>query len=541
MMQGEAKLSVAKERKSNGLTGLANWVVRIVGCLIFLFLTWYSMRYTQYISPGWLESPENMADSVGKNLLFLLVAFSAYVGLFFLERKLSDKAQKGIRRTILTLLCLWIGAFGLWWITVVDRQPVGDQAFIYGGASYFMEGSYSFLQENGYCGMYPHQLGLIALMEVLFHIVGPLNYFAFQVICVETAIAIAILGYLLVGEFTQKMSVVVFYCLTMFICLPLIFYTGWVYGEIPSIFFVLLTAWCLLRYHRSGRWGWLAGMVFAVVMALLVRKNSLIMLIALCLVAGVYALQKKDKRLLVSLVLSAVLPWLAYTGVYKMYELRSGYEHSDGIPAESFIAMGMQETDGKYGWYTQYCKEVYWANECDSEAAADTSKQDIAILLEEFEINPSYAWTFYREKVLSQWNAPLYQGIFFSVQYWEGKEPLCDTDIYRFTNVHFFEVLEICDCLQFILYLGMLCYFLFAVRRDSNILQHMLAVAIIGGFLFSILWEAKARYVFPYYVTMFPLAAIGYWQCIRQIQILFGRKGISGREEDNEYSIEQAA
>ena len=67
-----------------------------------------------------------------------------------------------------------------------------------------------------------------------------------------------------------------------------------------------------------------------------------------------------------------------------------------------------------------------------------------------------------------------------------------------------------CDRWQMIVYAGMLCYFLLAVRKDSNILQHTLAVTMIGGFLFSIIYEAKARYIFPYYVFMFPYAAMGF-------------------------------
>ncbi len=537
MLRGKERGAVKKEVS---LTFLANWVVRIFGSTIFLILTWYSMRYTQYVEPGWQEIPNNMPDSMVWNMLFLVLAVGVFAGLLVLEKKLSERVKNRIMRGTLVLLCLWIGSFSLWWITTVDRQPVGDQAYIYGGASYFLEGNYSFLQEGGYCSYYPHQLGLIALMEVLFLIVGSLNYFAVQVICAQMAVGIAIFGYLLVRELSKKMAVAVFYCLTMFACLPLIFYTGWVYGDIPCIFFSLITAWCLLRYVRSSKWGWLVGMVLAVVLALLVRKNSLIMLIALCLVTGVYALQKKDKKLLVAVALTAALSCLVYAGIYKMYEIRSGYEHEEGIPAASFIAMGMQEDSGKCGWYTQYCKEVFQASGFDAEAASELSKQDIKWRLEEFIANPSYTWNFYREKILSQWNAPLYQSIFFSVQYWEGKEPYCDSDIYRLTNVRFFEVLGICNRMQFILYVGMLCYFLFAVRKDSNILQHLLAVTIIGGFLFSIIWEAKARYVFPYYVTMYPLAAMGYWQMLRKVQALFGRRTVRYVDEE-EVELEQVA
>lgn len=520
------------------LTALANWVVRIVGAGIFFILTWYAFRYTQYMNPQGAENPVNVQDSMTKNIVFLILAMAVIAGLYVSEKYLNEKIQQWLIRISLILVSVWVGCFGLWWITVVDRLPVGDQAFVYGGASYFIEGEYSFLEATGYCGIYPHQLGLIFLTEILFCFVGTYNYFAFQFICVELAVGIVILGHVLVREMTEHMSVAVTYCLLMAFCLPLVFYTGWVYGEIPSIFFALLTTICLLRYEKTGKNVWLAGMVLAVLMALLVRKNSLIMLVALCLVAGVYVLKNKDKKLFVALLVSVILPIIAYQGIYKMYEVRSGIPHEDGLPTVTFVAMGLQENEGKCGWYNNYGKEIYYQQECDTELTTVVAKQDIQSRLKEWKENPSYAVTFFREKILSQWNEPLYQAMFFSTQYMEGKEPEQGSFVHKLGTEYFLKVLAVCDRMQFILYFGMLCYYIFAVKKNSNILRHMLAVTMIGGFFFSIMWEAKARYIFPYYVMMYPLAAVGYWQAIAQVKALLNRKR---KREDNIIPFERVA
>ena len=514
------------------LSSAANWTVRIMGTVIFLMLSWYAMRYTQYMPWYDLEKPVNIHDSMAKNILALAAAVLVIAGLFWLERRLSVKARIWVPRIMLAMLSIWIGGCGLWWITMIDRIPVGDQAFIYGGASYFIEGGYSFLAKGAYCDMCPHQLGQMALVELLFRVVGTYNYFACQLICVGMAVGIGILGYLLVRQMSGHMAVAVGYCMAMFGCLPLIFYTGWVYGDIPSTFFMLFAAYCLLKYEKSGHWRWLAGLALTVLLAILVRENSIIMLIALCLAAGVYALANMDKKLLIALVISVVLPSLVYSGIYKIYQIRSGTGPLGGMPAISYVAMGMQENDGKYGWYTQYCKEVYWAADSDPELAAQVSRQDVKERLKVFLDDPSYAWLFYREKILSQWNQPMYQSMFFSAQYEGSEDASPDTIDAKLHGKYFLKVLAICDRMQFVLYVGMLCYYLFAVRKKSNILQHMLAATIIGGFFFSILWEAKARYIFPYYVMMYPLAAIGYWQALRQITALIGK--LRGRgEEDN--------
>lgn len=505
------------------LLSAANRTLQIVGGAIFFALSWYAMRYTQYIPQYYDETPLNQADSMVKNLLGVGLAVLVLIGLFMLEKRLSARVQTWVMRIMITAQSLWMGGCGLVWITSVDRQPVGDQAFIYGGASYFIEGTYSFFGRGGYCDMWPHQLGLIALVELLFRVVGGYNYFACQLINVIWTVGISILGYLLVRQMTDHMALVAAYCILMFACLPLIFYTGWVYGDIPSIFFMLLTALCLLRYTKSGHGGWLAGIVLSVTMAILVRENSIIMLIALCLSAGVYAIHKKDKKMFVVLGLSILLPWLAYMGIFKMYQVRSGTEPLGGIPAISYVAMGMQEANGKYGWFTQYCKEVYWGADSSPEVAAQISRQDVKKRLNEFADSPSYAWQFYREKILSQWNQPMYQSMFFSALYFEGKEAAPDSIDAKLHGQYLPQVLAFCDRLQFILYFGTMCYFLFAVKKESNIAQHMLAATIIGGFFFSILWEAKARYSLPYYLMMYSLAVVGYWQLLCRIKMLVDR------------------
>lgn len=529
------------DRFVEGLSSAANRTVCIIGSTIFLALSWYAMRYTQYVPRYYVELPVNVHDSMARNILVLVIAVLVIIGLFKLEKHLSVKTQTWVLRIMPAALSIWIGVCGLWWITMIDRVPVGDQAFIYGGASYFIEGRFHFLNKGAYCDMCPHQLGLIALVELLFRFVGTYNYFACQLICVGMAVGIGILGYLLVRRMSEHMAVAVAYCLAMFACLPLIFYTGWVYGDIPSIFFMLFSAFSLLKYEKSGqKWGWLAGMVSAVLLAILVRENSIIMLIALCLAAGIYAICKRDKRLVLALVLSVILPWLAYMGIYKMYQIRSGTEPLGGIPAVSYVAMGMQEDGGRYGWFTQYCKKVYWASDSDPKLAAQVSKQDVKDRMEVFLDDPSYAWLFYREKILSQWNQPMYQSMFFSAQYGEDVILLPDTVDAKLHGEYLLQVLAICDRMQFILYFGMLCYYLFAVRKKSDILQHMLAITIIGGFFFSILWEAKARYVLPYYVMMYPLAAIGYWQALRRMAALIDK--LRGRgKADNVTPFRRAA
>lgn len=514
---------------------IGNWIVRIVGAIIFLWLVWYAMRYTYHVDPGYSEMPINERDSMWKNMLAALAAVLSLVALLYAEKRVDKRVQLIVCRVTLLIAMLWMGAASTWWINAADRVPEGDQAFIYGGASYFQGGNFGFLDKGGYMGIYPHQLPLTALCELLFLVVGTFNYYAIEKICVILAVGSVYAGYRLVSEITEHSAVIVGYNLLMMGCAPLIFYTSWCYGDVPSIFFALVGAWMLAAYSKYGKKRYLAVMIAAITMALLVRRHSVILLIALCIAAALYALKHKDVWIVAAAVLTVVSFWGSHQVIYKVYEVRSGIEHEAGIPAVTWIAMGLQ--DGPYsfaGWYNNYPKAIYYELELDRAKTAECAKQNIRERLETFRNDVSYANTFFREKILSQWNQPLYQSIFFNTKYTDECRPEEGTLVAKISGSYYRKILAFCDRWQFIVFLGMLCYFLAAVRGDSNILQHVLAITVIGGFFFSIIFEAKARYIFPYYIMMFPFAMHGYQQMLEAVSQFFSmrRQEESVKDED---------
>lgn len=62
---------------------------------------------------------------------------------------------------------------------------------------------------------------------------------------------------------------------------------------------------------------------------------------------------------------------------------------------------------------------------------------------------------------------------------------------------------------QLLLY-GSIFFLLIIRRRDYNSIEsYVLLIAVFGGFLFSLMWEAKTRYVMPYLFMQIPYMAIG--------------------------------
>ncbi len=490
---------------------LANHIVRIIGSLLFLFLFYYAFRYTHYMIPLEIERTEVLKDNIGANFLSLLVFALLLAGLKFCDAKLGSRAKKILSVCSILLCVFWIAFAGFWWINAADRIPEADQAFLYGGASYFIDGQYSFLNpEGGYFAIYPYQLPLVSLMEGFFRIVGQLNYHAWQTLNVCFAAGVAAFGWLFVRNLSQSLTAAVTYSLLMANCFPLIFYTSWVYGEIPCLFFTFLAAWCLAGYARTGRYRRLSGAVIGLTMAVVTKKNAMILVVAFCLIGFVYAVCKKNIPILIAMLAAILCPTAIYSGVFKMYEVRSGYPHSEGMPTSLFLELGLHESSGRYGWDDMSGLLLVNTEGCDWEKLDEIGKEKIAADLEVFRSDAAYTRLFFREKILSQWNNPLYQSLFFSANYREETMPAEGTFVYEVSHGLFMDILHYSNYIQLIIFLGTILYFLLSVTPGSNLLQHLFSVALIGGFLFCIIWEAKGRYMFPYYVSMFPLAALGY-------------------------------
>jgi hypothetical protein len=517
----EEKTTIKHNGWGDRLVCAANWVVRLTGSAIMLVLVWYAMRFTQYMIPmqGY-EYPVDTRDSEVQNLAAVLLFTAILAAGFWLERRIGEKYKSWLQRAVVILAMLWQSVWGFLWITAADRCPKGDQESVFKCAAAFLKGDYHSLGKRGYCEIYPHQLGLASLEELLFRILGRADYYAIQLIFVLMIAGSVYCVYGMLRELTQHTAVIVLGTLLAGSCMAPVFYTAWVYGEVPYVFFALLAAWMLSRYEKRGSTGALIGFVAAVTFAMLVRKNALILVIAFCLVAAVTAISKRDKRLVITMAGAVLIPMLCYSGIYKMYELRSGYEHNQGLPSNGFVYIGLQETEGRCGWDYLDSNHVFYENGRDTNRTREAVSEMLEERLQEMLREPGYLAAFLKSKVLSQWNAPLYQSMYFNYVHEDVHYESVTAFFDRLSTDLFDTLLWGADRLQFVIYFGMLCYFALGVRQRSSLLQHMLAVTVIGGFLFSIVWEAKTRYIFPYYMMMFPLAVMGYQHLVCDIKNL---------------------
>jgi hypothetical protein len=312
---------------------------------------------------------------------------------------------------------------------------------------------------------------------------------------------------------------------------PLYYYANFVYGEVPSLAFATFGILMLLLFLKKGEgrkfvnkknWFFLLFIIPLFTLSYVSRTNLVILLIALVCALILYGIRKNKWGAFLLAAVIILVPLLANSGIKRSYELRSGIEIGAAQPALGWIAMGMQVSDQGYGFCNDYANNTFNTTaEGNRDVANKIYKEEIAYRIQEFKTEPRNAYVFYRMKMLQQWNEGTFGSIVHTNAFEDGVPGRTIGKF--FSNVYGQYVNMFCNRYVAVIYF---LYFVFGVTSAVSVITgfvkkertgenegtdfgYLLMIYFIGGFLFSLLWEAKPRYVFPYVYLCLPLAAIG--------------------------------
>ena len=479
----------------------------IIGIVTFFVLSIFSMRYEMLHLENYSEKLTLIKDSAIINLLFYIISSAILFCIAFLMTR-SNKNLYRKAHIFAILTSVFIFLCGIYFVGHFHVLPGGDQAFLYTNASLFLEKSYDHICVGGYMDMYPHQYPLSYFYELLFSVTGAWNYRSIQYVQAFFAGIISYSGFHLCHElFKNEKADIIVSCLFI-MCLPLYFYIPFVYGEIPSIAFLLLSLWMLTVFMKKKKivYGVLFGI--CMVLSMLFRKHSMIFLIAAVLILLVYAWKENRISCIFTGLGTILLYVLCIQLIYANVQYRTGFEVRKGIPAVAFVTMGMTENEGGPGRFNGYNQYIYGAAEFDSKKAAELSKYDLSVRMNEFKEDPAVFVEFMKMKMMNQWDDPTFEGIVITDSFEdEGSlNPLRDSIYYGKWYDH---LVEFMDHYQFLIYFSVLILFVFLIFKKVQLYQLVLFVGIFGEFLFSMVWEAKGRYIFPCFICMIPMAGVG--------------------------------
>lgn len=539
----------------------------------------------------------NLLELAGFGLLFC--------GCLYLYEKIGEKFRRGLLVFTLT----FVFGLGILLILFGRTVPAADALSVYNAAAEWILGNTDIIHPTvSYLSYYPQQIGLMAFLELLLRIwnltglsVPAWHFIKLVYVCLLCgAIWFQYLSLqYLWPENYKKISC----CYLVLVCcnLPMIMYSSFVYGEIPS-FAALSVGWYLLLRLLGGvspggssrdnvsrndapsvtAYDYVPrmlrqilftgfGSILFLTLSVMLRKNSLIPVIAVLLVLLFEALRPgRNGKMRLGLLIMAVCLAVTSVGilplVQKCYEKKAGNTLSSGVTAMSYLAMGMQEASRGCGWYNGFNIDTYDTAGMDTAIANEISRLAIDERLTYFREHPGYTADFYLHKHLSQWADGTYASRQATLATYGGRSAFFK-EVYEGSLSGGY--IEWCNAWQNVLYLGVLVFCIDSLkkRRKSKVVGHMAdqtaghtagctadhmadqldadqlgtdrhgadrhgadqlgadrlyiyvgLIAVLGGFLFHTFWEANSRYIFSYSLLLMPYCGAGVYTGICRIR-----------------------
>lgn len=531
----------------------------------------------------------NLLELAGFGLLFC--------GCLYLYEKIGEKFRRGLLVFTLT----FVFGLGILLILFGRTVPAADALSVYNAAAEWILGNTDIIHPTvSYLSYYPQQIGLMAFLELLLRIwnltglsVPAWHFIKLVYVCLLCG---AIwFQYLSLQYLWPENYKNISCCYLVLVCcnLPMIMYSSFVYGEIPS-FAALSVGWYLLlrllgssspdssyrdnvspggsspdsSYRNNVSPGGSYRIIFTgfgsilfLTLSVMLRKNSLIPVIAVLLVLLFEALRPgRNGKMRLGLLIMAVCLAVTSVGilplVQKCYEKKAGNTLSSGVTAMSYLAMGMQEASRGCGWYNGFNIDTYDTAGMDTAIANEISRLAIDERLTYFREHPGYTADFYLHKHLSQWADGTYASRQATLATYGGRSAFFK-EVYEGSLSGGY--IEWCNAWQNVLYLGVLVFCIDSLkkRRKSKVVGHMAdqtagytagctadhmadqhgadwhgadrlgadrlyvyvgLIAVLGGFLFHTFWEANSRYIFSYSLLLMPYCGAGVYTGICRIR-----------------------
>ena len=484
---------------------IAARIFNFIAIILFFILSAYSLLFTEVNDTYLFEYVYEKRDSIIHNLGWLIVALLFFYAVY----KLLSKYERLETQKIAVAVSIFVAAAGIFWVYTSKVLPYADTLYLYEYTSAFNHGDFSGLERGGYVSIYRQQLGIITLLRVIFSLFGDGNYAPFQYLNAMMAGLLVYAGYKVTEYLSDhNRTVEIFYLVFTVVCIPLYGYIPFVYGEILQITFLMLATWmllsCLTRfsYRKCICIGLFSGL------AVQMRKNSWIVLIAFFIVM-LCKLSLKNKKNILCMILSTFAGVLLFSGLVTAIYYNKIPKDSKPMPALLHIAMGLNWDGVNPGYFNGYNTITYAVNNFDVQASKDAARQTIKVFFQNTKIKDGYLWDFYRHKMTGQWNAPMYQSLLVTARLDDGHSAFAGK-IYNGKIHDFLE--KFMNIYQLLIY-GSILYLLIKNRKIwISIEKYVLLIGVFGGFLFSLLWEARARYIFPYFILMIPYACVGIYE-----------------------------
>lgn len=493
------------------LNKLANFLVGAVSIIFFVLMglnTALVLTKTAIFPKDYQETLYYKNDNAILNIIFLIV-FSIVILILvrYFKKVINVK-----RLVLLVMIYSFIVSI---LFAILRRDYVQFDPFhVIDQANNFIRENYSGLDKgNNYLYIYSHQITTVFIFQIILSLFGRATF----ILYIMQSFSISFIIFML-----YKISDILFddedtnYIVVVLsgLCFPLIFYVAFIYGLLPGMFLTLIAFYYFIKYTKQKYWYQLVISVLSINLAMLLIGNNLIHMLAIFSVGALYFIRKWDWKIFAFMLSCLFLMSASKSVITNYYEVKSQKEIAEGVPKITWIAMGMQEGEREAGWWNRFNYDIMPEEDYDEERIEEISKNSMKQRFNVFRNNPRYAMDFYQRKYENQFIEPTFQSLLVTApqRNFDNETRLEKIKDFFVKQIYFNEthsVLEfIMKVFQVFVYVFSFVFSVIMFRR-KNEFYSLIPIAFIGGTLFNMIWEAKSRYIFPYFVFLIPLAAYG--------------------------------
>lgn len=519
-----------KEKSNNTIPNIYIYIYKVIGAAEWLVVISAAVILT-YLTILVLLFQGNAENSILKytNVLVHLALAGAIFGICFLLQyflKPYEKVRKLLSVLMPVAVLTAVGIVSVQYVLQTRQLPTSDGMACYKLAFAFSQGDLSaVVPQDSYLSLWPFQTGFIFILEKLiriFHVTSPSF---FQLMNCGYILLLIAAGYGIVCMLTKNIGARLLYLFLMGTYEPLLLRVSVVYGDVPAAALEMLSCFAYLVYHKTAR-RWMkpvSGVVFcgAILLASVYKRNSMIFVVAFVLLTLVQQLKKREIGWLVAVLLTAFLCSQSTGITQKYYEHYAQNTCGEGMPAIAYLAMGLQYNGEEAipGGWNGFHSNTYMETGYSREKTVEKSKESIRSSLREFREDPVFALRFFNAKAYKQW-ANQTHGIYWELNalYDTGRDPEAYWVRYleeKKYDGHLGDE-DVHESVVYLILFGSVLLLLWKKKKERQLpLPELLPfVTLIGGFLFSLIWEGQTRAVYYYPILLLPVAVgiVFQWQ-----------------------------
>ena len=443
--------------------------------------------------------------SFGINIVNIVLLVLFLLIIYILIKKDFFKIDEKKILFVFLLLCLIVGLFWIFTNDVVLREH-DDSYNCFNTALSISRGDLGVLKQGGYICVYPNNIGLVTydLLNILiFGEIGSL--YSIRIINLLFVLLGYYCLYAITNELFEKNRRVncLLLCL-MFISMQFVFYSFFIYGNCLSYSLALLSTFLFIKYLKERKISSLILSSLSISLAVTIKMNSLIILIAQLIYLFLDLLKNKKAIVLIFVIISFVCINLGATGLQSYWGNKVGVDYNDTkLPTTCWFAYGVNYDPRNPGHYTNQFEIFHSQNGFKAEYTSIEAKNFIKMTIDRFIEKPSVGLSFYAKKFIVSWANPQYEAFDQYRELHNGafSQSVISGSINNILNFFW-------DSASNVVSIGLLAFILLNFKK-IKLEQMLAAVIVLGGFFFHTLWEVKAIYLYQYFMYLLPYAAYG--------------------------------